>query len=136
MGASDISELARRQRLKSIDSSSINERKKLIHITRMWPKRETELLDGGSLYWVFKGLILARQEILGLEEIIGSDEIKRCGIILNEQIVKTVPKAKRAFQGWRYLDPNDAPRDSEEFSITKEELPHFLQLELSKLGVQ
>ena len=52
----------------------------------MWPKRENELLDGGSIYWVFKGLILARQEILGLEEIVGSDQIRRCGIILSKKI--------------------------------------------------
>ena len=84
MGASDISELARRQKLKSIDRSSINKRKKLIHITRMWPKRETELLDGGSLYWVFKGFILARQQIVDLEDTVGDDNIRRCLIILEK----------------------------------------------------
>ena len=101
----------------------------------MWPKREKELLDGGSLYWVFRGLILARQEILALEEVVSSDQIKRCGIVLSEKIIKTFPKPKRAFQGWRYLRSDQAPLDSGEFSFSEDELPHYLQLELSKLGV-
>ena len=101
----------------------------------MWPKQERELLDGGSLYWVFKGLILARQQILSLEEVIGTDKIKRCGIVLNENIVKTTPTPKRAFQGWRYLKSHEAPKDIGQFSASDQELPYELQLELSKLGI-
>ena len=101
----------------------------------MWPKREIELLNGGSLYWVFKGLILARQEILQLEEVIGPDKIKRCGIVLSNKIIKTSPKPKRAFQGWRYLTSSQAPPDSGEFLASEDELPHKLLLELSRLGV-
>ena len=108
---------------------------KIVHVTRMWPKRESELLDGGSLYWVFKGLILARQEILQFEEVIGSDKIKRCGIVLSNKIIKTSPKPKRAFQGWRYLTSDQAPPDSGEFLNSEDELPHTLLLELSRLGV-
>ncbi len=102
----------------------------------MWPKREQELLAGGSLYWVIKGLILARQEIVSLEEVIGSDEIKRCGIVLSEHIIKTYPKPKKPFQGWRYLRPDQAPLDYGHFSSAEDELPHLLQLELSKIGVR
>jgi len=80
-------------------------------------------------------LILARQEILSFKEIIGPDEIKRCGIVLNANIIKTVPKTKRPFQGWRYLNSHEAPKDLDKFSMNQEELPHSLQLELSKLGV-
>ena len=107
-----------------------------MHVTRMWPKREKELLDGGSVYWVFKGLILARQEILGLEKVIGSDEIRRCGLVLNKTIIRTYPKTKRAFQGWRYLPADEAPNDCENYSSLDEELPHALELELSRLGVR
>lgn len=102
----------------------------------MWPKRKPELLSGGSIYWVFKGLILARQEILDLEEIISTDGIKRCGLVLNKKIFNTSPKPKRAFQGWRYLTSEEAPADLSVYSVKDNELPHSLHLELSKLGVR
>ena len=102
----------------------------------MWPKKAPELLSGGSIYWVFKGLTLARQEILELEEIIGADGIKRCGLVLSRRIFNTAPMAKRAFQGWRYLMPDQAPPDVGDFSAEDDELPHTLQLELSRLGVR
>ena len=133
VGATSISDLEQRQRMQQ---TNIGMKKKVVHLTRMWPRREEELLAGGSIYWVFKGLILARQRILGLEEVIGADQIKRCGLILDEQIVKTSPKSKRAFQGWRYLTTEQAPPDSGKFSITEDELPHSLQSELSRLGVR
>ena len=41
------------------------------HVTRMWPKREAELLDGGSIFWVIKGMVLCRQPIARLDEYIG-----------------------------------------------------------------
>ena len=102
----------------------------------MWPKRKLELLSGGSIYWVFKGLILARQEILDLEEIIGADTIIRCGLVLDQKIFNTIPKPKRAFQGWRYLTPEQAPPDTGQYSENAAELPYKLQVELSRLGVR
>ena len=133
VGAKSVSDLYQWQKTKNLTTGKF--KKKIVHVTRMWPKRESELLDGGSLYWVFKGLILARQEILQLEEVIGSDTIKRCGIVLSDKIIKTSPKPKRAFQGWRYLTPEQAPLDAGEFFASDEELPHTLLLELSRLGV-
>lgn len=85
---------------------------RLRHVTRMRPKRAEELLAGGSLYWVFQGKILARQRILGLEEA-ESDGRPACGILLDPQIVETLPAPRRPFQGWRYLEPGDAPADLE-----------------------
>lgn len=81
------------------------------HVTRMWPKREAELLGGGSLYWVIKGLVLCRQSVTGLEAVTGSDGISRCALILDPEIIATETLTRRAFQGWRYLSPEDAPRD-------------------------
>jgi hypothetical protein len=64
-----------------------------IHVTRMWPKRAEELLAGGSLYWVFKGLILARQQIAALEPERGADGIARCAIVLDDRVIRTAPAA-------------------------------------------
>ena len=133
VGAKSVSDLYQWQKTSVLTRGELNE--KIVHVTRMWPKREIELLNGGSLYWVFRGLILARQEILQLEEVIGSDKIKRCGIVLSNKIIKTSPQPKRAFQGWRYLTSNQAPPDSGEFLASEDELPHTLLLELSRLGV-
>lgn len=105
------------------------------HVTRMWPRRETELLDGGSIYWVIKGNILARQEIIRLDEVIGQDGIRRCGIVLNPQLMQTVPQPRRPFQGWRYLTDEDAPRDTTVFVDGADELPTEMQAHLASLGV-
>lgn len=81
------------------------------HVTRMFPRRTDEILGGGSLYWVIKGVVLVRQKIVGLEPVTGSDGIVRCAILLEPKLVETEAQPRRAFQGWRYLKPEDAPRD-------------------------
>ena len=50
------------------------------HVTRMWPKREGEILNGGSIFWVIKGVLTCRQRILRLAEYIGQAGIRRCAI--------------------------------------------------------
>ncbi|MAI97096.1 MAG: lysophospholipase [Rhodobacteraceae bacterium] len=104
------------------------------HLTRMRPKRK-EVLNGGSIYWVFKGFILARQQILSLEDKLGADNIRRCLIILNTKIILTETKRKRPFQGWRYLDPCDAPKDLKVFSEKTPQLPASLERGLFEIGV-
>lgn len=78
--------------------------------TRMTPKRGAELVDGGSIYRVFKGVILCRQRILAVTTV-GEGAAARCEITLDSQIVRVAPTPRRAFQGWRYLEPKDAPPD-------------------------
>ena len=78
--------------------------------TRQTPKRAAEILDGGSLYWVFKGVILIRQTVLAIDTV-GEGVAKRCEIFLDEPLIPTAQQPRRAFQGWRYLDPKDAPAD-------------------------
>jgi hypothetical protein len=106
------------------------------HVTRMWPKREAELLNGGSLYWVFKGVILARQRVLRLEEVTGADGIPRCALVLDPEVIRTEAAPRRPFQGWRYLDPRESPRDLRGGRRTAESLPPRLEAALAEIGVR
>ncbi|MBE3640266.1 DUF1489 family protein [Mangrovicoccus algicola] len=105
------------------------------HVTRMWPKREAELLGSGSLYWVFKGLILARQAVLRLDEVVTQDGIRRCAIVLDRTIIRTEARPRRPFQGWRYLDPADAPPDMTARAAAEPALPPALAAALAEIGV-
>lgn len=105
------------------------------HVTRMWPKREAELLNGGSLYWVFKGFVLARQRVLELQEQIGADGIRRCAIVMDPEIVKTSPAPRRPFQGWRYLRAEDSPPDLPRSREAEEPIPEGLQRALADIGL-
>lgn len=71
------------------------------HITRMWPKREAEILAGGSIYWVIAGVMQARQRITGFDETVGDDGIRRCAILLDPKVIRTEAVTRRPFQGWR-----------------------------------
>ena len=105
------------------------------HVTRMWPRREAEVLNGGSIYWVIKGVIQCRQEINRLDEYIGSDGIKRCAIVLEPKLIRTQSALKRPFQGWRYLNPADAPPDLPEGRNQEDTLPVELNQALAEIGV-
>jgi hypothetical protein len=105
------------------------------HVTRMWPKRADDLLDGGSLYWVIKGLVLARQRIVRLDEVDRGDGKKRCGIVMDPIVYRTESVPKRPFQGWRYLPGTDAPRDLS-LDRANEDLPPTLMAALADIGVR
>lgn len=79
--------------------------------TRNAPKRQAELLDGGSLYRIIKGVIACRQEILGFDEVQDEGGKRFCRIILRPGLIRTLPQAKKPFQGWRYLASEAAPKD-------------------------
>jgi len=104
------------------------------HVTRMWPKREAEVL-AGSLYWVFKGQILARQKITGLHEIDQGDGVRRCAIELDAEIIRTNPAPRRPFQGWRYLDVADSPPDMAKARASDDQLPASLAAALAEIGL-
>jgi len=105
------------------------------HVTRMWPKRAEELLDGGSLYWVIKGSIQARQRIIALDEVIGQDGIRRCAIVMDPQISRPSHAFRRPFQGWRYLKTEDAPRHLPQGRKSEDVLPDTLNRALADIGV-
>lgn len=106
------------------------------HVTRMWPKRSAELLDGGSIYWVFKGEVLARQPLIAMQERIGEDGIRRCALILAPRLIRTVASPRRPFQGWRYLAGSDAPADLPETRKAEPALPDDIARALSEMGLR
>lgn len=97
--------------------------------TRMRPKRAEELV-GGSLHWIVKHRIIARQQILRLED--RSDG--RIDIVCSSELQLVPPMPKRAHQGWRYLEDADAPRGEGDGSGLGE-LPPALYGKLAALAL-
>jgi hypothetical protein len=105
------------------------------HVTRMAPKRAADILDGGSLYWVIKGQIAARQRMLGVEPFVDSDGLGRCKLWLDGAVVSVRPRPMRAFQGWRYFEAKSAPPDIDETQPGFAAMPEALRRELAGLGL-
>lgn len=99
--------------------------------TRQTPKRAAEMVGGGSLYRVFKGQILCRQRILAVNTT-GQGPATRCEITLDPAVVEVAPTPRRAFQGWRYLPPADAPPDLA--ADNDDSVPMGLARQLRELG--
>jgi len=108
-------------------------RETLDHVTRMFPRRKDEILPGGSLYWVIRGMILCRQPIADLESVTGADGIERCRIVFKPKIIPVRPVPRRAFQGWRYLDAADAPSDLRGFEDAADDMPRAMREDLREL---
>lgn len=105
------------------------------HTTRMVPKRIDELLESGSLYWVIKGQVMARQKLLDIKTFTGGDGVQRCELLLGPEVVETVPQPRRPFQGWRYLKPEDVPQDLGSLGEGMGQMPEELRRELAALGL-
>ena len=132
VGADDIDDLAAWQKRQMARMKKEKQRPLPVCGTRSWPKRRDEVLDGGSLYWVIKGVVSVRQRILAIDDVT-DDHGPRCGLYLDPELVKTAPQPRRAFQGWRYLTPKDAPVDLKKLKGGKE-LPEDLRRRLAELG--
>lgn len=126
VGVDSLEELADWQaaRLKQLRGKAAH----FSHVTRMTPKRRDEILDGGSLYWVIKGQIAARQPIVDLKPAV-KNGLPHCAIVYEPVLIPVVRRPCRAFQGWRYLKPEDAPADLPR-GVSGE-----LGAELAKLGL-
>ena len=107
----------------------------LMHVTRNTPRRADEVLDGGSIFWVIKGLMCARQPIVELREMHRDDGKPACGIVLAAKIFAVEPMRVRIFQGWRYLEVKDAPADLPMAADGDEAMPPELVAELRELGL-
>lgn len=106
------------------------------HTTRMFPKRSEHLLDGGSMYWVIKRMVLVRQPIIALHQEKDENDKKYCLIELSPDLIPVEPQRKRPFQGWRYLKPEDAPKDiSEGSGYIDPDMPADMRAELSRIGL-
>jgi hypothetical protein len=105
------------------------------HTTRMAPKRTEELLDGGSLYWVIKGQLAARQSLVDIRQFTDVDGVSRCNLVLTPAVVPVVPRRMRPFQGWRYLPAHEAPADLTGGLGEIAEMPDALRKELRHLGL-
>jgi hypothetical protein len=122
-----------KQRIKQ--KKARGEKPEHIHTTRMMPKRTDELLDGGSLYWVIRGQIACREELIAIRPFVDKDGIGRCRLVLRPKVIVVEPRPFRAFQGWRYLQAKDAPRDLDRAAPGARHMPEELRRELRDLGL-
>jgi hypothetical protein len=106
-----------------------------IHITRMTPKRGDEIVGGGSLYWVIRGEIAAREKIIAIEPFRDKDGIGRCRLVMQPKVIAVSPRPMRAFQGWRYFRPDAAPPDLGKAAAGVAAMPEPLRRELRDLGL-
>jgi hypothetical protein len=106
-----------------------------LHTTRMVPKRCDEILEGGSLYWVIKGQVSARQRLRAVRPFTDPEGISRCHLVLEPKVVPVLPRPCRPFQGWRYLRPEDAPDDLGAGTGAVAEMPEAMRRELRELGL-
>ena len=135
VGTDTVEDLSHWQSGRSADRLATGLDPRPRHVTRMWPRRANELLRGGSLYWVIRGVIRVRQRIAALEAVTGEDGIRRCAIVFEPALIPTAPRPRRAFQGWRYLPAADAPLDIGTAPGDDPDLPPGLREALTRFGV-
>lgn len=111
VGVDTVDELSERQVKRAKERAKKGKPANPFHDTRMTPKRAEEMLAGGSIYWVIKNHIIVRQKLIGFEAVKDEDGKAMCRVHLDTELVRTKARKKRPFQGWRYLEPGDAPPD-------------------------
>jgi hypothetical protein len=105
VGIRDIAHLA------EVQAERLERRPPLRHLTRNFPRRAAELLDGGSIYWVIGGSMLVRQRFRDIVEDSWDDGGKCAALVLDPALVPLLGRPTKPFQGWRYLAATDAPPD-------------------------
>ncbi|MFV0294910.1 MAG: DUF1489 family protein [Hyphomicrobiaceae bacterium] len=136
VGCESVDDLASWQSMRLRDMKRAGEKPEIFHRTYQAPKRRDDLLDGGSLYWVIKGVIQARQPLLDIREGTKDDGTPCAVLVLAKDLVHVRPTPRRAFQGWRYLTPDDAPADLVDGGRNDvAQMPPRLRRELAELGL-
>lgn len=129
VGIDDVDQLAGSQ------DRRIREMGWLVHRTRHTPRRATEILDGGSIFWIIKGFVQVRQRIVGIHRMTDEDGRTYCLLERDPALVRTELQPRRPHQGWRYLEPPDAPRDLPAGAYAGSPLPPDMAAELRELGL-
>ena len=129
VGSPDVSEL------RAWQAQRATQHPPLRHLTRNFPRRAAEVLDGGSMYWVVAGVVAVRQRILDIREDTRQDGSRCAALLLDPDLVAVAGRKVRAFQGWRYLEPGDTPPDLASLNGDVAELPAKLQHELRRLAL-
>ena len=135
VGIENIEHLSQVQRARLKEMRIKAKEPQLRHLTRHTPRRQKEILDGGSIYWVIKGVIQVRQKITGFEATKRQNGDPACAILYETEHIRTEPKSYRAFQGWRYLPTEKAPPDLAKTSHYDTDLPTEMAAELRDLGL-
>lgn len=135
VGCESVKELQDRVRERMRRAKEQGLPRRHIHVTRMTPKRDEELLDGGSLYWVIRGQIAARERLIAIEPFRDKGGIGRCRIVMEPKVIAVTPRPMRPFQGWRYLNVKDAPADLDKSGKGLAAMPEPLRRELRELGL-
>ncbi len=129
VGTEDLDDLRRWQARRLADTG------RAFHGTRMMPRRRDELLDSGSIYWVIKGFVTARQRLRAIERQADSEGRPMTHLVLEPDLVPILPTPHRPFQGWRYLAPEDAPPDLRGAGDGLRDMPLEMLAELRQLGL-
>ena len=133
VGPQKLSDLAERQARELKAMARARKTPELVHVTRHMPRRSEEVLDGGSIYWVIKGWLCARQRLLELRPTL-YDGVPHCMLVFDRELIRVAPRPVRVFQGWRYFAASDVPADLPPGSV-EEDVPEEMWRELVTLGL-
>lgn len=135
-GADTLDDLKARQKMRMEEAKAAGGKAVLRSMTRAVPRRADEVTDGGSIYWIIKGHIRARQKIKRIERIDNPNSRRKCSIVLDPKLIETVPQPRKARRGWAYLEENEVPPDMPKTKGAKgDSLPPELAAELRELGL-
>jgi hypothetical protein len=99
--------------------------------TRYMPKRNEEM-TGGSLYWILNHSLIGRSPLLGFMD----NGEGRTWICLRPELIPVRSIPKRAHQGWRYLNEQDAPPDLGcDGADGRDDMPSQMLGDLMKMGL-